>query len=196
MRRDTLDLELWTFDSAAPFPRMAEPIAGPAWTSQPLSIVRRPAIAQAVSASGSSHARQPEAPAWPNDAGLASTGAQWGDFEPRSSTPRPHGQGSQSSGLKNPPARPRAWFRVASVHSASLKNPLGSSWKARTSATHPCTVVIIPPQGSASDLQNAELYGSRSVPACSLRTSAIAAGERGGSAPKYASIPSGPKTCS
>lgn len=55
---------------------MAEPIAGPPSESAPSSMVRSPTIAQARSASGSSHARQPEAPAWPKEAGLASAGVQ------------------------------------------------------------------------------------------------------------------------
>jgi hypothetical protein len=79
--------------------------AGPRRSSQPLSAVRVPRMAQAVLVCGSAQARHPDAPLWPNACGMLS-GSQCGCLAPRISGPSPHGACGQSIGAANPPGRP------------------------------------------------------------------------------------------
>src|SRR5262249_36894418 len=137
--------------------RIARPSAGPRWTSQPLSAVRAPRMAQATSAAGSTQATQPDAPEWPNEFGLASAGAQWGDFASRSSGPTPHGLWRQTRGGMNPPASAPVWLRVASARRDGERNPAGCPRNARARRSAPSTVVSSPPHGSASERQNGVL---------------------------------------
>src|SRR6266545_709370 len=167
----------------------AAPISGQ--RKNQLSNVRGLSIAQVTPLPGSDQTRQPLEPAWPNDSGAASAGAQCGDLSPRSSTPRPHGQRGHLRMTIVPP-RPPVWSLVASLRSSGDKNPAGTPSNARTRAIAPAAVAISPPQGRASERQKGVLYGSRSVPAWSANSPpATRAGVRGGSTPRYASMPSG-----